>query len=494
MPVSSIADVRSIVDRVCARPGVLDACLRYDLGYVLGALWDNGRGISQGQIAALTGRSQGRISEYINGKHKIASAKVLQEFADGLGFPSAARRALGLAPEPSEGAALLLPSADLSPLQNGLAYPDSPTAAAEVLTRLWRADLEDPTTPQQRQLSSRAWDNASLRWLVEPIRLPDSNTLGRVRIGMADIQRFRSTVEMFAQMDDRFGGGNARQALIQYLSTDADRLLGGRYSDAVGRELFAAVGEATLLAAWMTYDSTPTSGLAQRYFVQALALAHAGDDRLLGASILDAMSHQATYTHRFSEAANLARAARSGTRGLTTPTLTAHFHTMEARALARLGDAKGCDRALAEAVREFEHRSPDDDPEWIRYFNEVELNAEFGHCFRDLGRARDAIEYATRGILAPDDATFVRSDFFVAIVLADSYLASGDTEQACSTVLRSLTAGEQLRSARCVGYLREFNQHLRHIGDNASVMQLNEAASNSRLWRIATRPATADSL
>ena len=33
---------------------------------------------------------------------------------------------------------------------------------------------------------------------------------------------------------------------------------------------------------------------------------------------------------------------------------------MEARALARLGDAKACDRALAEAVRAFERRRPED--------------------------------------------------------------------------------------------------------------------------------------
>ena len=65
----------------------------------------------------------------------------------------------------------------------------------------------------------------------------------------------------------------------------------------------------------MTYDSTPRSPQAQRYFIQALGLAEAAGDRLLGASILDAMSHQATYTGRFSEAANLARAARTGTTG-----------------------------------------------------------------------------------------------------------------------------------------------------------------------------------
>src|ERR1700678_2816272 len=158
----------------------------------------------------------------------------------------------------------------------------------------------------------------------------------------------------------------------------------------------------------MTYDSTPSSGLAQRYFVQALGLAKAADDRLLGASILDAMSHQATYTGRFSDAANLARAARTGTGNVATPTLTAHFHTMEARALARLGDAKGCDRALAEAVCEFDRRRPDEDPAWIRYFDESELAAEFGHCLGDLGRASDAAQYAGRSVVTADGAGVVR--------------------------------------------------------------------------------------
>ena len=65
----------------------------------------------------------------------------------------------------------------------------------------------------------------------------------------------------------------------------------------------------------MAYDSTPASALAQGYFVQALALAQAGGDRLLGAGILDAMSHQATFAGRYTEAATLARAARKGRAG-----------------------------------------------------------------------------------------------------------------------------------------------------------------------------------
>jgi hypothetical protein len=368
-----------------------------------------------------------------------------------------------------------------------LEYPGTPARAAGNAASLWRADLADQGVLVRGRIDPGAWNDASLRWLVEPVSPPEGDLPGGVRVGLGDVERFRVTVEAFGQLDDRFGGGHARPALIQYLSGDGDRLLRGRYAGAVGSALFSAVAEATLLA-WMSYDSVPRSALAQRYFIQALGLAQAGGDRLLGASILDAMSHQATYTDRFGEAANLARAARTGTTGVATATLTAHFHTMEARALARLGDARGCDRALAEAVREFERRTPEDDPGWMRYFDESELAAEFGHCLRDLGRAADAAQYASRSVAAVGDAGFVRSDFFAAMVLADAYLAAGDLEQACATALRALTAGELIRSGRCVNYLREFRQHLARAGDATVVTDFGEQACGSRLWLIAARP------
>jgi transcriptional regulator with XRE-family HTH domain len=481
----SASDVRGIVERVCSRRDVLDACSNRDLGTVIEVLGSHG--VTQGQIAGLTGLSQGRLSEYKKHKRAARATSTFEAFADGLGMPPAARQALGIASDHKANVDTVAQLPDELPSDVGLAYPDAPAEAAENVSRLWQADLDNAPLLQTR-LEPGAWADASLRWLVDPGRRADREVTGGAHIGLADVVRFRATVRLFRQLDDRFGGGHARQSLIQYLSTDAERLLNGRYTEHVGRELYSATAEATLLAAWMSYDSAPDSSLAQRYFIQALGLAQAGDDRLLGASVLDAMSHQATYTGRFSEAANLARAARTGTRGVATPTLAAHFHTMEARALARLGDAKGCDHSLAEAVREFERRKPEDDPDWIRYFDESELAAEFGHCLRDLGRPVDAVQYASHSLMEVDETTFVRSDFFALMVLADAYLAAGETEKACSVALGALTPGEQLRSARCVGYLREFRQRLAATGDNRSIVDFNERAIGSRLWRIASRP------
>jgi hypothetical protein len=470
------ADVRAIVERVCARPEVLGACAKRDLGTVIAAL--GSAGVTQGQISALTGFPQGRLSEWMTGKREPKAASTFQKFADGVGLPTAARRALGLA---SAEAAPDVPSA--SDDVTRLSYPDSGSQAAENVSALWRVDLTDPTAFQRGRFDIHAWGDASLRWLVDPGRVPDEPASG-VRVGMGDVTRFRATVDLFADLDNRFGGGHARESLIKYLSVDADRLLRGRYTANVGRKLFSAVGEATLLGAWMTYDSAPASPLAQSYFIQALALAQAGNDRLLGASILDAMSHQATFAGRFTDAANLARAALADTRAVAPPTLTAHFHAMEARALARLGDAKSCSRALSESVTQFERADPEDAPVWIQYFNESELSAEFGHCMRDLGRASDAVQYADSSIKS-SKAPFGRSDFFVSLVLADAQLAAGDAEQACSVALCALTEGDQLRSARCVAYLHEFGKRLPSSA-SGPVAAFREQAAESRLWRIAS--------
>jgi transcriptional regulator with XRE-family HTH domain len=92
-----IPAIREIVERVCTRSDVLDACKRRDLGFVVRVL--SAHGITQGQIAALTGITQGRLSEYKTGKRIATATSTFEGFADGLGLPAAPRRALGLAPE-----------------------------------------------------------------------------------------------------------------------------------------------------------------------------------------------------------------------------------------------------------------------------------------------------------------------------------------------------------------------------------------------------------
>ena len=56
-----IPAIREVVQRACTRQDVLGACQRRDLGAVITVL--SAHGITQGQIAGLTGITQGRLSE-----------------------------------------------------------------------------------------------------------------------------------------------------------------------------------------------------------------------------------------------------------------------------------------------------------------------------------------------------------------------------------------------------------------------------------------------
>ncbi|WP_327700330.1 hypothetical protein [Streptomyces sp. NBC_00459] len=357
------------------------------------------------------------------------------------------------------------------------AYPASPDDAIRTVGQLWRADLNQYDPLLTAEPSEPAWNEASLRWLVAPEPAIPRPRADGVRVGLGDVTAIKTTADMFAQLDDQFGGDHARHAVIQYLSNDVFPLLRGRYSDQVGRALYSTVAEATLLAGWMSYDSCH-HGLAQRYFLQALRLAQDANDRRLAGSILSAMSHQATFLGRYTQAATLARAALMGISPVATPTLRAQFHAMEARALARTGDVSACEAALSAATNALESRNSHDEPEWISYFDEAELAAEAAHCFRDVNSARRAVAHAENAM----SGSHVRSDFFATMVLADAHLRAGETEEACRVALDALDLGEQLKSARCVSYLAEFRQNLAATGENAVSRSFTEQVQEHRLW------------
>lgn len=162
---------------------------------------------------------------------------------------------------------------------------------------------------------------------------------------------------------------------------------------------------------------------------------------------------------------------------------------MEARALAAAGDSSAADRALSTSVRVFERREAGSDPDWFGYFDDAELSAEFGHCFRDLGRSKAAVTYAERGIsgLSP------RSDFFVLMVQAVGHLGTpgrGDAQPdaACAAALAALEIGGIMKSARCVQYARDFRTKLAPFADVRAVREFAEAGKHHAVWRM-TDPA-----
>ncbi|MFE6100395.1 regulator [Streptomyces laurentii] len=288
------------------------------------------------------------------------------------------------------------------------------------------------------------------------------------RVSSGDIAALRSVGELFRTLDQAYGGGHARQALVRYLEHEAEPMLRGTYGESVGRRLFGAVADLTRLAGWTSYDIA-AHGLAQRYFVQALRLAQAAGDRAYGSYVLITMSHQAVYLGHGREAVQLARVAQQGVGSAAPPVVQALLHAVEARGHGVLGEARACGAALARAERALDAARPGDEvPYWATFYDEAQLADDFGHCHRDLQQYRAAAQHAERALQlrGPGHA---RSRLFCRVVLASARLALGELDQACALGAEAAQQAAEMRSVRAVEYVRDFERRLEPYRDAPAV-------------------------
>ncbi|MDX2678657.1 regulator [Streptomyces soliscabiei] len=284
------------------------------------------------------------------------------------------------------------------------------------------------------------------------------------RVTGGDISALRSVGELFRTLDDRYGGGHARQALVRYLEHECEPMLRGSYGEQTGRRLFGAAADLTRLAGWTSFDIA-AHGLAQRYFVQALRLSQAAADRAYGSFVLVTMSRQAVYLGHGREAVQLARVAQQGVGTGAPPVVQALLHSAEARGHGVLGEVRASTAALVRAERALEAaKAGDEVPYWARFFDEAQLADEFGHCHRDLQQFRAAVQHAERSLqLRP--AAYARSRLFCRVVLASARLGLGELDQACQLAAEAAGQAAEMRSVRALEYVRDFERRLEPYRD-----------------------------
>jgi hypothetical protein len=278
-------------------------------------------------------------------------------------------------------------------------------------------------------------------------------------------------------LDFKFGGGHVRRLLLFYFRNEIVPLLRKHHPELIRREIFSAAAEVTQLLGWSAYDAG-RHGPAQRYLMQSLRLAQEAEDLALGGWVLSSLSHQANYLGRHTEALQFARAAQTSAANQPSQTVNAVLLAMEARALASIGDSVGCALALNRTEQAFLLRNPDNDPEWVSYFDELELAGEAAHCFRDLGKPKETRLFAVQAI--DPVGTPPRTRAFINMVTAAGAFESGDLDEALSLATAAVDLTGSLQSSRSVRYLTDFHRTVneRHA-NNPAVRQFTELLTRS---------------
>jgi tetratricopeptide (TPR) repeat protein/transcriptional regulator with XRE-family HTH domain len=266
--------------------------------------------------------------------------------------------------------------------------------------------------------------------------------------------RIRATAKHLMDIDFQFGGGYVRRMLLFYFRSEIVPLLREPNPEDVRSGIFGAAAEVAQLLGWSAYDAGRHAA-AQRYFLRGLRLAQEAEDDVLGGRLLSNLSHQANYLGRFDEALQFARAAQASARGRASDTVMAMFLAMEARALASSGEARMCAQALHLAEQAFARRDLSKDPQWIGYFDELELAGEAAHCFRELGQPRETQLFAVRAI--DPVATPARTRAFINMVTAAGAFKAGNLDEALAYASDSVSMTSTLQSSRYVRYLTDFH-------------------------------------
>jgi len=285
-------------------------------------------------------------------------------------------------------------------------------------------------------------------WMAE--KSATRNATSRRNVGRRDLAAVRDMVAMFSRIDQRHGGGHARSAVVQYLTTDVNAYLHGRFADdRVRREMFSAASELAYLSGWMAFDNAEHP-VAQRYFTMAVSLAAEGDDAPMAGHVLRAMAHQAVDLSHPRRALKVAVASMDGQRyAQASNRERALLGVVHARALAASGQKAAAAVALVRAEDDLASARPgDDEPARVFFFSEASLAHETACTLRDTGDLPGAQREFRRSVRTRKADSFTRTHAVTLGYLGAVQARQGAIEEACTTWSDALDAMEGIHSAR----------------------------------------------
>ncbi|MEU3018006.1 sporulation protein [Nocardiopsis sp. NPDC007018] len=332
----------------------------------------------------------------------------------------------------------------------GLAFPRSLSAALQTAGTFW-SSMDRRHFLTATAFSAAAFGPPTLRWLSQNTDDASAHTGGR-RIGRADITELSELAEQARHTDSRFGGASAGVSAVAVCLRDvASPMLGGTYTDAVGKELFAATAVLGRLAGWADFDAGHHPR-AQRQFIQALRMSRAAGEVALGGYVLSCMALQACLRDYHDDALDMIDAATSATRH-SPPRVRAFLYLVEARVHARARSPKAAGQALAVSERLLERADSrtGDDPTWIDFHTRARLAADAVEIHRDLGRPAEALRWNEEATMPAD--RFARSYGIRMAVVSSAHVQARDLEAALPAAHTSVDILGRVASQRARDYL-----------------------------------------
>jgi transcriptional regulator with XRE-family HTH domain len=402
-------------------------------------------GVSQRQIAALTGQSQSEVSEILKGR-QVMAYDVLARIADGLSIPRG---------------------------YMGLAYDEDTVVRVETVEDDPQAE-EDESVKRRRFLAHAAAvtvgaasiTQASGSWIANSSQAPAPG-----RIGMTDVRQVEAATRALRALDYQYGGGFCRDAVVAQLSW-GQQMLTATGTDQVKDRLYVALADLHNLAGWTSFDSGLTDA-ARNHFARGLELARQGHSDPLVANILYRMGRVYLHQNAPNDALKLFQLGQIAAQESGSELAVAVLCANEAWAYAAMGDERQALKLIGRTKDEFSRADHDNVDSWVKFFDETDLYAMVGTVHSVLAQTVDrkhtrfAIPALTRACGAYTEE-MARSRAFNVSMLATNHLLDGDVDHGARVGRTAIEAAETIKSARTkdrLAPLKEEADKRRNNGD-----------------------------
>ncbi|MEU9167695.1 tetratricopeptide repeat protein [Streptomyces sp. NPDC048420] len=343
----------------------------------------------------------------------------------------------------------------------------------------------------RNDVDRRSFLSASTGTALSFLGVPDPEAITRrvraapataVRVGKGEVEAIKTMVRTLGDSAAEYGGGHVRSLAVRYLTENAGPWLNGRYTEAIGRDLYAATSQLTHLIGWMAQDEGDDKRhqiLGRFYYAHAWRLADEAAEAELAATALRGLTVQAINQgprHR-AEAVALAEMTMNYAGRLDDPRAVAYYQSTHADAAALDGDHRTATKALNASQTQIERTAGAPPGEsWASHFSIGRWAYASGMILARMGDLTAAVAHLDQAL---EEYGLDRRRTRASVLghLGEIRFRQGDLDGALSAWSEFVDCAEGVKSVRVRDAAEDMQVRLGQFPGDATARELSARAS-----------------
>ncbi|GAB3472579.1 hypothetical protein [Actinophytocola sediminis] len=290
---------------------------------------------------------------------------------------------------------------------------------------------------------------------MSPVFHPDL----QFNAGESDVRYLLDRTARLRRLDNYLGGRDTYQTYLSELTSTIEYVRTVSTKPSIRVKLVGVLAEQAQLTGWAAFDA----GMhveAKSHYRDSLDAARQANDAALAGNAMAFLAYQEVSVA--SPNVELAEASFAAAEKDATPRVRALLLERKAWTYAVAKDRRATERALNAARIALQEKSSRQEPDWVFWVDENEIDIMTGRCWAELGHPSKSIPTLEKALMCFDD-THARDKALYATWLAHALIDNKEIERATATTLECIDLAKGVASVRpnnrISGVLHRLREH-----------------------------------